>query len=278
LIRRLYSIKHSFEKIVTYKPKNILITGSSSGIGASLAVFYAAPGVFLALTGRHAERLSNIAMICRDKGAIVEEAVLDVTDCQKMKQWIEKLDHNHPLDLVIANAGISGGTGGCGTGEPEDQVRQIFDINLGGILNTVHAILPLMQARKKGQIALMASLASFSGWPGAPSYSASKGAVRLYGEALRSRLRTENIKVNVICPGFIQTPMTAVNDYAMPFMMEADQAADFIARGLEKNKGRIAFPWQTYFIAGFIGILPYWISSGLLKKLPEKPPSSSINS
>lgn len=249
----------------------ILITGASSGIGAALAVHYAGPGVTLALHGRSAERLSAIAGACRARGAAVTEGIMDITDQQAVKGWIEATDARTPLDLVIANAGISGGTGGADGLEPAAQVRRIFDTNLTGVLNTTDPILPRMIARRSGQIALMSSLASFSGWPGAPAYSASKGAVRLYGEALRGAMAKKGVRINVVCPGFIRTPMTEVNTYSMPFLMDADEAASRIARALEKNTGRIAFPWGTYLIAGFFGLLPHGLSMRLFAGLPEKP-------
>ncbi len=256
---------------MTENPKHLLITGASSGIGAALAVHYAAPGVRLALSGRDRKRLDSIAAQCGRRGAEVAAAAVDVTDRTAMKAWIEKEDSAVPLDLVIANAGVSGGTGGVLKGEPSAQVRHIFDINVYGVFNTVEPVLPRMIARGRGQIALMSSLASFSGWPGAPAYSASKGAVRLYGEALHAGMAAHGVRINVVCPGFIKTPMTAVNDYAMPFMMEADKAAQVIARGLAMNRVRIAFPWQTYLLAGFLGILPPRLALSFMRRLPEKP-------
>lgn len=252
-------------------PEHILITGASSGIGAALARCYARLGVSLVLTGRDEGRLQQVTQSCRGQGAETSGFAIDVTDRAAMKDMIEKVDHDRSFDLVIANAGISGGTGGGG--ESDEQVRKIFDVNLNGVMNTIEPALPGMMARRKGQVALMSSLASFSGWPGAPAYSASKGAVRLYGEALRGSMMGTGVQVSVICPGFIRTPMTDVNDYAMPFMMDAEKAARVIAKGLAVNKGRIAFPWQTYFLAGFFGVLPHWLSSSIFTKLPEKPSS-----
>lgn len=255
-------------------PKSIFITGATSGIGKALAQHYAGIGVTLFLSGRNAERLDAVAQLCTDQGADVHTAVIDVTDRDVLSDWIVKFDDIEPIDLVIANAGISGGTGGFNGAEPADQVRAIFDVNVTGVFNTIDPILPRMTARQSGQIAIMSSLASFSGWPGAPAYSASKGAVRFYGEALRGAMAEQNIKINVICPGFIRTPMTDVNDYDMPFMMDADKAAEIISKGLAKNKARIAFPWQTYFLAGFFGILPYGISSFFMNRTPKKPASN----
>lgn len=127
-----------------------------------------------------------------------------------------------------------------------------------------------MVARHFGQIALMSSLAGFRGWPGAPSYSASKGAVRFYGEALRGAVAHTGVKINVICPGFVRSRMTDQNDFPMPFFMEADKAACIIAKGLARNRGRIAFPWQMHFMSWFISILPDALAQKILKRFPEK--------
>ncbi|MCB9990242.1 MAG: SDR family NAD(P)-dependent oxidoreductase [Rhodospirillales bacterium] len=251
-------------------PRNILITGASSGIGAALARAYAAPGVRLFLTGRNAQRLSSVAADCRAAGAEAEDIIVDVTDRAAMAAMVIDVDTRFPLDLVIANAGVSGGMGGP-DGESGSQVRRIFDINLTGVLNTAEPILPRMKARGCGQVALMSSLASFSGWPGAPAYSASKGAVRFYGEALRGAYARDGVKINVICPGFIRTPLTAVNDYPMPFMMDDTRCAAIIVKALHKNRGRIAFPLPMYLMAGFFGILPHWLSLKFFTKLPAKP-------
>jgi short-subunit dehydrogenase len=253
--------------------RSILITGASSGLGAALALHYAAPGVFLALGGRNRDRLAAIAKACREKGAEAAETTVDVANRAAMAAWIGQTDAAHPLDLVIANAGISGGAGGGKDmpGESPEQARRIFEVNLTGALNTIEPVLPLMLARRKGQIALMSSLAGFCGWPGAPAYSASKGAVRLYGEALRGACASHGVKINVLCPGFVRTPMTDVNPFPMPFLMDAPRAAKIMADGLAGNKARIAFPWPTYLLSGFFGLLPAAISSRLLRRFPGKP-------
>ena len=192
------------------RPRSILITGASSGIGEALALLYAAPGVFLALTGRDAKRLEAVAETCRQKGARVEARTIDVTDRAAMRDWVLALDRAETLDLVVANAGISGGTGGVGEGE--DQAIRIFEVNIFGVLYTIGPLVPLMKARKSGQIAIIASIAGYTGWPGAPAYSASKGGIRLYAEGLRGSLRGTGVRVSVVCPGCVATRMTAVNE------------------------------------------------------------------
>lgn len=250
-------------------PRSIVITGASSGIGAALARLYAAPGTGLALTGRDPGRLEAVAEACRAAGASVVTGVLDVRDRAAMAGWLEAVDARMPVDLVIANAGVSAGTGRGG--ETEAQARFIFAVNLEGVLNTIHPLIPRLCARRRGQIALMSSLAGFRGFPGAPAYCASKAAVRLYGEALRGELRRDGVEVSVICPGFVRTPMTAVNAFPMPFLMDAERAAHRIRRGLARGQARIAFPLPTYLGAWLLGVLPPAWTDRLLEQAPRKP-------
>ena len=250
------------------KPRSILITGGSSGIGAALARLYAEPGVALALTGRNGERLSGVAEACRSAGAEVRAEPVAVTEPAALRAWIAAVDEAAPLDLVIANAGISAGTGG--DGETEQQTREIFATNLDGVVGTVLPAVERMRPRRRGQIAIMASLAAFRGFPGAPAYCASKAAVRVWGESLRSDLAREGIGVSVICPGFVKSPMTAVNRFPMPFLMETDAAARTIRRGLERNRPRIAFPWPLYALVWTLSALPPMLVDPLLARLPRK--------
>lgn len=252
-------------------PKYILITGASSGLGAALARAYARRGVVLFLLGRDEARLQACLEKVEALGAKGSIKVLDVTDGPALRAWIEQTDKAYPLDLIIANAGISAGTGKGEEGE--EQSKSIFATNLHGVLNTVFPVLPLMKKRRRGQIAIMSSLAGFRGIPGAPSYAASKAAVRVYGEALRVEMAPFGIEVNVICPGFVQTPMTAVNDFHMPFLLSDDKAATIMKRGLEANKARIAFPLPMAFIIWLIAALPVALTDWLFAKLPKKGPS-----
>ena len=251
--------------------KTILITGASSGIGAALALHYAAPGITLFLTGRDEQRLNGITEICRQQGARVESCIVDVTQRRPLSNWILQMDLLSPIDLVVANAGISGGTGGATGGAWVEAEYEIFDVNVTGVLNTILPLVPGFIKRRQGQIAIMGSLAGFSGWPGAPGYSASKAAVRIYGEALRGTLASSNVGVSVICPGFVESRITAANDYHMPFFMPASRAATLIADGLSCNRARIAFPWPTAFVSGLLGLLPPVLSAWLLSKFPAKP-------
>ncbi|MGE0117091.1 MAG: SDR family NAD(P)-dependent oxidoreductase [Dongiaceae bacterium] len=249
-------------------PRSLLITGASSGIGEALALAYAGPETSIALGGRDAARLDAVAMACRQRGATVRTAVVDVTDRAGMARWIEEVDAAAPVDLVIANAGTGGGTGN-GV-ETEQQTRKVAAVNLDGVYNTVLPLIPKLVARGRGQIALMSSLASFRGFPGAPTYSASKAAVRVWGEGLRGDLHRHGVEVNVICPGFVVSRMTANNEFPMPFLMTAERAAAIIRRGLARNRGRIAFPLPMYAVVWLTAALPPALTDPLFRRLPKK--------
>lgn len=245
--------------------KNILITGASSGIGRGLALLYALPDARLLLTGRDVTRLNAVAELCRAKGATVDICPVCVTERAAFEKEILSWDDQHPIDLVIANAGISGGAS-----TNEQLFRNIMDINLTGTFNTVNPLIPRMIARKAGHIVLMSSMAGFRGMPNAPAYSVSKVAVRAYGESLRPLLKSKGVRLSVVCPGFIKTPLTDRNPFPMPFLMTAEEAALRIKKGIDANKARIAFPWPMYLIARSIALLPLYIGDFILSKAPKK--------
>ncbi|WIM14215.1 SDR family NAD(P)-dependent oxidoreductase [Enhydrobacter sp.] len=234
---------------------SIVITGASSGIGEALACAYAAPGVALALNGRDGERLRTVAEACRAKGAAVDARQIDVTDRAALAQWLAAFDDAHPVDLLIANAGISIDKDNSSL-DDFSVIRRTITVNLDGVLNTVEPLVGRMMARKRGQIAVVSSLAGFIGLPYSASYNASKAAVRVWGESIRYPLRKSGVGVSVICPGFVITRMTAQAPFPMPFLMTAERAATIIRRGLARNKARIAFPIGTKAAVWLGGVLP----------------------
>jgi NADP-dependent 3-hydroxy acid dehydrogenase YdfG len=223
-------------------------------VGSALSRVYAAPGIHLALGDLDKDRLEVLTIACRSLGATVDSRVVDVTDRADMASWIEGADARQPLDLVISLAGISRGT--ARREEEMEEVRAVFDVNLNGMLNTIEPALPLMRKRRRGQIALMSSQAGSRGFPVAPSYCATKAAIRVYGEGLRARLLRENIWVSVIIPGFIKGPLTADNPYPMPFLISAERAAHIIKRGLARNQPRLRFPQPIAAAMYLLSLLP----------------------
>lgn len=239
-------------------PKSILITGASSGIGASLAHFYANTGVHLFLGGRDSKRLASVASQCSEKGANVEIMVGNVSDEKSMRDWVIQSDKIAPLNLVVANAGEAGAANKID--ELHETAVNSLNSNVLGIFNVVHPAIERMALRgpvvSDGQIAIMSSIMGYIGVARSPAYSYSKGTARLYGQALRGALRRTGISVSVICPGYVDTPMNRYNRSPMPFIVSSQKAARIIARGLSKNQGRITFPWQIRLIGRMLSILP----------------------
>jgi short-subunit dehydrogenase len=242
---------------------SIVITGASSGIGESLALDYAAPGIALALNGRDGERLSKVAEACRAKGAIVDAAATDVSDREALAAWLVGFDNAHPVDLVVANAGISIDKSNSSL-DDFSIVRKTFDVNVGGVLNTVEPLIGRFIVRKQGQIGIVSSLASFIGLPYSASYNGSKAAVRVWGESIRFPLKRHNVGVSVICPGFVRTRLTDEAPFHMPFLMSSERASHIIRSGLAHNRARIAFPFGTK-AAVWLGVaMPGWLAARLL--------------
>lgn len=251
------------------QPKNILITGASSGLGKALALAYAESGVNLYLTGRNQKRLVEVKRLCMKKGAVVIDRIINVADGKAMQAWVDSVyASGGKIDMVIANAGISAGTEGGA--ESADQVRKIFSTNIDGVVNTIHPVIEYMKQECEGQVVIIGSLAGYRGLPSSPAYSASKAAVRVYGEALRGSLLKEGIGVTVVTPGYIRTPMTDVNNFPMPFLMHSAKAAKLIVRRLRRNPARIAFPFPLYFVVWLLSVITPGATDWILSRMPGK--------
>jgi len=238
------------------RPKTILITGASSGIGRALAFVYARDGVNLFLIGRDRERLEDTAATARAQGAEVSIGQLDVRDRDAMAHWIEAADMRRPVDLVIANAGITTGLAPGAVAEDPSAVRAIVGTNLIGVLNTVEPLIAPMCARGAGQIAFVGSIAGLRGLPYAPSYCATKAAVHAYSESLRGRIEARGVCVSLVIPGFVKTPLNDSIDAVKPLEIAGTDAAILIQRGLERGRAIIAFPTSLYLLARLARILP----------------------
>ena len=188
-------------------PRTVLITGATGGIGGALAIEYAGPKTTLILQGRKADRLAELKKLCEAQGARVLTRILDLCDLDELVAWLHEVCQHETVDLVIVNAGVNTNIGSEGAGERWEDVQRLIEVNVLAAMATVDAVLPALRARGDGQIALMSSLAAYFGLPVTPSYSASKAALKAYGEALRGWLDPEGIRVNVIMPGYVESKM-----------------------------------------------------------------------
>jgi NAD(P)-dependent dehydrogenase (short-subunit alcohol dehydrogenase family) len=247
--------------------RRILITGATGAIGGALAEAYAAPGVELHLHGRNEAKLAAVAARCGALGATVLTERFDLRDTAALRGWVDAVCATQALDLVIVNAGMNTDIGPVGEGEPWDEVEALLDINLKASMAMVHAVLPAMRRRGCGQIALVSSLAGYFGLPVTPAYCASKAGIKAYGEALRGWLAPEGIRVNVIMPGYVESPMCEAMPGPKPFLWQPERAARLIRCGLEKDRARISFPFPLNLGTWFLAVLPATVSLRILSLL-----------
>jgi short-subunit dehydrogenase len=188
----------------------------------------------------------------------------DLRDAAAAIVALRNLSAQHQIDLAIVNAGVSREIGKGAQTHGWDAAREVIAVNLDGAIATVTGVLPEMQQRGSGQIALVSSLAAYFGLPGTPLYCASKAALKIYGEAMRGRLAPQGIAVNVVLPGFVRTPMNAGFTGNMPLAISAERAAVLIRHGLERNRARIAFPRRLAWGMRLLSILPLQLSQRLV--------------
>ena len=244
----------------------VIITGASSGLGASLARAYAGSGVTLGLLGRDKQRLGTTARACEMKGATVSTATIDVTDISAMAAWLRDFDAQYAVDLVVANAGTSGGPAPDSPSEGADAVARQVQVNLLGAANTIEPLLPALCSRRRGRVAVVASIAAYRGLPYSAGYCASKAGLRAYAEALRPRLQQYKIGVTVVCPGFFDSPMTDRFDGPTPFLLSSERAAAIVKRGIDRGRRRVAFPWPLVFGLQFCDVAPAVIGDAILRR------------
>jgi short-subunit dehydrogenase len=237
----------------------VVVTGASSGIGEALARHYAGQGATLGLISRRPSSVQgqNYCIDVTDEAALAAAA----------QDFIRRFG---PPDLVIANAGIASGTAGA---DPRDiaKLRKILEVNVAGLAATLAAFAPAMREAGRGTLAGIASVAGFRGLAGNGAYCASKSAAITWLESLRAELYGSGISVVCVCPGYIDTPMTQVNRFHMPFLLSADEAARRIARAIAARRRLAVIPWQMALASVLLRAMPGWLYDRIASRAPRKP-------
>jgi short-subunit dehydrogenase len=256
---------------MTFANQVAVVTGASSGIGRALAKRLAAAGCKVGLVARRREQLEALAEEIKQSGGTASFAPADVGDRGPTLAAIHDLAARlGPVDLLVANAGVGAPTllDPINIGDIEKMIR----VNLLGVVYAIEAVLPDMLRRRSGRLAAVSSLGAYKGMPGESAYCASKAAVNTYLEGLRIQLWSHGVRVTTICPGFVDTPMTAVNKFKMPFVMSADEAARRMLNALRRGVKVYNFPWQTALLMKLLAWLPDRMVARLMQDYNEAPP------
>lgn len=252
----------------------VVVSGASSGIGLALARHYLERGATVAVFARRGELLQTLSTEFPNK---VFCYALDVRDakaiCDAANEFMARVG---VPDIVIANAGVSRGTL-TEYAEDIDAFQQVMDINVMGMVKTFQPFVHAMRLARRGRLVGIASVAGFRGLPGSEAYSASKAAAISYLESLRVEMYGSGVKVVTLCPGYIKTPMTEINPYPMPFILDADEAARRMARVIERGTSFAVVPWQMGMVGWVLKRLPRWLYDLAFSKAPHKSRSVKLD-
>lgn len=245
------------------------VTGASTGIGRALALALAARGAVVAASARSAPALEELARSGGGPGRIVAYPA-DVTDRAAMDATVAAIESElGPIRRAILNAGVADRQRSAQFSA--QGYRRVFEVNVLGVANGLEALLARMRARGGGEICLMGSLSAYRGLPEAAPYGASKAALLSMAESLAPALARDGIRLRIINPGFVRTPMTAGNRFPMPFLMDADRAAALILRGLRGRRFEIAFPLRLAWLLRAARCLPApWWFAWARRMLPHR--------
>lgn len=253
----------------TIADKSVLITGGSSGIGAHLARELASRGARVGILARREERLRQVTDEILGRGGQAAWAVADVTDGDGLERALDALaDALGGVDVVVANAGYA-------IPEPPHRFKpgralKLYDVNLLGALRLFDWALPRFLERRSGHLVGIASIAGFLGVTDSGSYCGSKAALRIHLQSLRVSLKRYGIAVTTICPGFVESELTADNAYFMPFLWKTDRAARRISDAIAKRRGEVIFPWQMWLATSLVvRALPTALTEALIARLAD---------
>ena len=234
----------------------VFITGASSGIGQALALRFYQAGYRLALAARRTEAVKSWASLMNMSASSYEIYSADVSDTASIVAAGQACMASQGVpDVVIANAGISVGMDSAIRADL-DVMARTFATNNIGLAATFHPFIAAMMQRGSGALVGIGSVAGIRGLPGHGAYCASKAAVIAYCESLRGELKASGVKVVTVCPGYIDTPLTQKNNYAMPFLMQPEAFADQAFAAIEAGASYRVIPWQMGLVAKLLRLLP----------------------
>jgi len=249
--------------------RRALVTGASSGLGRALAAWLAASGVTVVAAARRRANLDALREEAARAGGVIEPLELDVADVAAVRERLVEVDgRDGGLDLVVANAGA--GEISPATKFDWEACERILRVNVLGAAATLTAALPGMLARDRGHLVAIASIAAVRGLPNNAAYGGSKAFLRSFMESLRVDLSTTGVKTTCVCPGFVESEMTAPNKFAMPFLLETDDAAARIGRAIFAQQAELWFPWQMALLARALGLIPSPLYVRLIRRMSPK--------
>ena len=245
--------------------KKIWITGASSGIGKAVAEMFASQGWKVAVSARRKELLDELA-----KNENISSFPLDVTDQSQIKNVFKNiLNEFGDLDICLFSSG---------TYEPKDEksidpdkIKNVINVNFLGVIDCVKAVEDYFKNRKSGHISIVSSIAGYRGLPNSSGYGPSKAALTNFSESIYFDFKKFGVRVSIVSPGFIKTPLTDKNEFPMPFLKTPEYAAEKIFNGLNKsNSFEIHFPKGLTLPLKFLRILPYKLYLFLVDKLVKR--------
>lgn len=244
----------------------IWITGASSGLGRELASQYAQAGHQVCVSARGTQALTELAEDCTDMDGSIHAFGMDVTNPDQIASCFEEMKQSVGVpDICVFNAGTH--TENPVKGFDSKIYQRLININYMGVVNCLQVIIPVYLQQGQGQIAVVSSVAGYRGLPKASAYGASKAALINMCEALQPELAAANVDLRLINPGFVRTPLTDLNEFPMPFLMEVEDAAARMVKGLAGNSFEITFPRRFTWLLKFLCILPYAVYLRLTRKL-----------
>lgn len=250
--------------------KVLWLTGASSGIGEACALEFARRGARVVLTARRENELQRIAALVTQAGGTAECHPGDVTDRDRMHAIARAIEASlGPVDILVTSAGTYAPTDPSIRFDAEEHSANMR-LNYGGTMNPIEAVLPGMIARKSGQLGIISSVVGYRGLPRATAYGPSKAALINFAESARFHLEPRGVRVSIINPGFVKTPLTDKNDFAMPMRISAEEAARHIANGLERERREIHFPAGFSWALKFLRIIPYPLYHFLIRKQTQR--------